>query len=740
MTIKAVILPLCLAFAIVSCQEPEIEIPRHITAATEGFDQTRTSLGEGNHVLWSAEDLIAVFADRETPDRYQVAPESVGKSSADFYLMEESRSRVRIGANIGVYPYTTGITCITESAGQYILEDVTVPSVQQYAENSFANKSFLMTAVSGTGASSLAFKNVCGVLKINLKGTAVIKSVSVRGNGEEPLSGSAKIIVERDNTIPTVEMDIEARKEILLDCGDGVQLSEDKATAFLLSLPPTEFSRGFTVKVTSADGGEMTLRTDKPNPVRRSAILSMPEVEYDPFYVPVPSVDIKAVSVGFDDIVIRVDVNNVVQYSGGYKLKENFVLSNIVRDANWKIAPRITDRFSFEGSLTSFPTGAAGPSVSAGQTYVVWVAPYPEGVKSVKAEDIVYKEFTVPEVRDGGSVDVSPVDYVAELKSMEVTLSAPGASVIYAMLLTQNEYSGLDSDKAMVEYLMKNSTPGAGSEMTVKRTGLKPGERVRLLALAVDEEGRYGAILNKIYTTAVPVFNDDITIDLDVTYEGKTAKVKVTSSGADIAGYYYFHGNTSTSSWTRILGGTRESAEEYLAVHNDSYIISNTKDKPFVNGNIEMTGLEMDVEHVVIVMAYDVNGRLSRASMEKFTPKLDLGDFVYKTGTTKELWKQSQPTVTFGPCYEDGQFYLINWAVTPAEGMTAYAVCAHPNSMEGYSTPEAMAIRIYNLGDVVVPGKMENMIYGDKGNMVYVIWKDQDDNFYEAYSIAVPQN
>ena len=72
--------------------------------------------------------------------------------------------------------------------------------------------------------------------------------------------------------------------------------------------------------------------------------------------------------------------------------------------------------------------------------------------------------------------------------------------------------------------------------------------------------------------------------------------------------------------------------------------------------------------------------------------------------------------------------------------MTAYAVYAHPNSMEGYSTPEAMAIRIYNLGDVVVPGKMENMIYGDKGNMVYVIWKDQDDNFYEAYSIAVPQN
>ena len=60
--------------------------------------------------------------------------------------------------------------------------------------------------------------------------------------------------------------------------------------------------------------------------------------------------------------------------------------------------------------------------------------------------------------------------------------------------------------------------------------------------------------------------------------------------------------------------------------------------------------------------------------------------------------------------------------------------------MEGYSDPKAMAVRIYNLGDVVVPGKMVNMIYGDKGNMVYVIWKDKNGNFYEADSVLIPQD
>lgn len=740
MTMKAAILPLCLALAIVSCQESEIEEPRYITAATEGFEKTRTSLGEGNQVLWSSEDLIGVFSDRETPDRYQVASSSVGKPSADFFLMEESRSKVRIGANLAVYPYTTSLACTSETSGEYIIEGLSVPSVQTYADNSFANKSFPMVAVAGTGVNTFSFKNVCGVLKLNLKGNSVIKSVTVKGNGEELLAGAAKVTVGMESRIPAIEMDEEAGKEILLDCGDGVQLREDEATSFMISLPPVEFPRGFTVKVKSVDGGEMTLRTDKQNPIRRSGVLCMPDVDFEPFYVPVPSVDIEPVSVGFDDIIIRVNVNNVVQYAGGYKLKENFTLASVVRDANWKNVPRITDVFSYEGPLTSFPSGDPGPSVLAGQTYVVWVAPYAESVKSVKAEDIVYKEFTVPEIQSGGSAVVSAMVSHAGLKSMEVALSASGASVIYAMLLNEKEYSGLNSDKDKVEYIIKNSTPVMGTEMTVERTGLNPGEPVYLIAIAVDEDGRYGAVLDEEYATDVPVFNDGIVIDMDVTYEDKTAKVAVEASGAEIAGYYYFYGKTSSSSWTRVLGGTREAAEEYLAVNNDNYLISNSDKEPLVDGNIVITGLEMGVEHVVVIMAHDVDGRLSRAYIQKFTPQLDLGDFVYKTGTTKTLWQASQPQVTFGECFESGEFYTINWAVTPAEGMTAYAVCAHPNSMEGYSDSKAMAIRVFNLGDVVVPGKMVNMIYGDKGNMVYVIWKDKDGNFYEAYSIAVPQN
>lgn len=731
---------LTMLVVLAGCQHNEIVEERRFSAVLEEFGKTRTSLDDANRILWSKEDLIAVFEDNDTYSRYQIIPSSAGQSSAEFFLMAAARKTAAIGADVAVYPFGESLSLSQSSAGDYLISGISLPAVQKYSGSSFASGSFPMVAVSESGSGVLAFKNVCGALKLYLTGSDAVSSLSVKGNDGELLSGPFDVTASFD-ALPYMTAASGAGTELTLDCGpDGVMLDEDVPVVFTLALPPVDFAKGFTVTVRSVDGGEMVIKTEKPNPIRRSGVLNMPPVVFRPSVDGLVSVDIDAVSIRFDGIDICVNVLNVAEYAGGYKLKKDFNLSGVVREANWKSVPRYKGSCVYQGPLSSFPSGAPGVSLSSGQTYVVWVAPYAEGVKSVKAEDIVYEEFTVPEIHDGGSVDVSSVGHVAELKSLEVSLSAPGASVIYAALLQKIEYAGLVSQKDMIEYLLKCSNPGSGSEMTVGRDGLSPGETVYLLALAIDEDGRHGAILIEEYATAVVAYNDDILVGMDVTYEGKTAKVSVSASGADIAGYYYFHGQTSSSSWKRILGGTRESAEHYIAVNNDNYVIGNTEDEPLVDGNIVISGLQMESEYVVVVMAYDSEGRLSRAYMQTFIPQLDLGDFVYNTGDTQQLWRDSKPSVVFGDCHENGEFYTVNWSVTPAEGMTAYAACAHPNSLEGYSDPKAAAVRIFNLGDVVVPGKMVNMFYGDKGNVVYVIWKDQNGNFYEAYSVAIPQN
>lgn len=175
------------------------------------------------------------------------------------------------------------------------------------------------------------------------------------------------------------------------------------------------------------------------------------------------------------------------------------------------------------------------------------------------------------------------------------------------------------SEQDKVTYLFENASPYAGESMTVLKSGLQPGMPMVLLAVAVDAQGRYGTLLEETYKTSVPVFNEDIVISLSVTNEKKEAEVKVSSVGDDVARYFYFSANTSASSWTRMLGGSRVTAEEYMAVNHDSYIISNTDDTPFVDGCILLKDLEIGAEYVVVVMAQGNDGRVSRAYMTTFT-------------------------------------------------------------------------------------------------------------------------
>ena len=46
----------------------------------------------------------------------------------------------------------------------------------------------------------------------------------------------------------------------------------------LHTLPPTIFTKGFTVTVTDTDGGTQIIETSKENEVVRSSLLKMPEV------------------------------------------------------------------------------------------------------------------------------------------------------------------------------------------------------------------------------------------------------------------------------------------------------------------------------------------------------------------------------------------------------------------------------------------------------------------------------
>ena len=251
-----------------------------LSAKIEQNEVTKTVLGESNNVFWSENDQIVAFMKSSYGHKYQIKPSFAGKTYADFSRVssasgDDLSAGMEWDHNVAYYPYSESIECV-KSGDNYAL-DVVLPTEQNYAANSFGNGSFPMVAVSEDN--NITFKNVCGGIKLQLKGTQKVKSITLQGKNNEKLSGPAIVTAYTNSeTKPAITMtgtDADS-KSVTLNCGEGVQLNESTATEFIIALPPVLFSNGFMVTVTDFESQTYTIETDKANTVLRSSLLVMP--------------------------------------------------------------------------------------------------------------------------------------------------------------------------------------------------------------------------------------------------------------------------------------------------------------------------------------------------------------------------------------------------------------------------------------------------------------------------------
>ena len=278
---KNILSVLAICAALFGCQKNEISETLSsgddLHATIEDVSSTKTYMDADNNIRWSENDQIVAFMKTSLGLKYQVAEESVGKTSARFVKKTNGGSDDLYGGtdwdhNVVYYPYSETVEAAKSGSG-YAL-DVILPSEQAYAPESFANGAMAMVALSEDN--NITFKNVLGGMKIQLKGTQTVKSINLQGKNNEKLSGAAVVTAYTDETKPAITMSQTASTSVTLNCGSGVQLSESTATEFIITLPPVLFSKGFTVTVTDSDSKTYTVETDKANTVLRSSILVMP--------------------------------------------------------------------------------------------------------------------------------------------------------------------------------------------------------------------------------------------------------------------------------------------------------------------------------------------------------------------------------------------------------------------------------------------------------------------------------
>ena len=273
-----------------SCQISEVESTNDsgFHGHMEGFIDTRTSLDQNNNILWSKSDQLLIFNGTTLGSIYEVDENSIGETSASFNYVGAVSSGFVAGTdvdhNIAVYPMNTDIKCLkadsSEPTKAYMLRNIELTNEQAYSEGSFSQGSFPMVAVTkSVEDKELKFRNVLGCLKLQLLGESTVKSITISGNNNEPLAGTSNVTAYTNSAAPTIEIVSDAETTLTMDCGDnGVTLNMETPEVFIFSLPPTDFSKGFTITVTDSDGKESTISTQKQNIVKRSTILKMPAV------------------------------------------------------------------------------------------------------------------------------------------------------------------------------------------------------------------------------------------------------------------------------------------------------------------------------------------------------------------------------------------------------------------------------------------------------------------------------
>lgn len=217
-------------------------------------ETTRTSLGgeRGTEVLWSAGDEIGIWGDASAENRrYEIDDRYAGGATADF-TGEAFESAVYYA----YYPYRSD--AVVEGTGVTTM----LPDAQRFEDSkTFASGVNPMAARSSV-AGELQFGSVCGVVRVQLVGTATIRSIRLTTLDGTALAGRMRIEWNAADGWTMRPADT-GSSSILLDCGaEGVALSESEPVFFCLVVPPGRYG-GWRFTITDTAGGRMIRETSQ---------------------------------------------------------------------------------------------------------------------------------------------------------------------------------------------------------------------------------------------------------------------------------------------------------------------------------------------------------------------------------------------------------------------------------------------------------------------------------------------
>ncbi|MBQ6613223.1 MAG: hypothetical protein IIX19_05820 [Alistipes sp.] len=491
------------------------------------------------------------------------------------------------------------------------------------------------------------------------------------------------------------------------------------------------------------------------------------------------SASFEMTSASFFDVDVKFEVVGSEGYMLGFEKAENFDAAALATyyTENYDYLNASREDVNYTGSFLELME--LSQQLDNGTEYVVY---YIAKNKShvILEDNILYWPFATADFTEGGNLEVEIVgEPVIEYKDIYLDLNSTGEHImlIYNAMPSYMATAYPDDTYVVNMLLSEGVRTITDSAVSAHYKGSEPGEDVTLFAVAIDKDGKIGQPLKKEFKTKDFVYNDfEVTLSL-VDYKIDNTLINVACEGSSHFKYVYC--SLSDSDWKEVYGGTAKKAGEYIIMNPTATNVYDTNNTPLTeDGNIHLNGLSTDTEYVLVCVAVDENGVISKPATCYFEPIANIGIMVKRTDAN---WEEGKPTITLGDTGEV-EFFNFSWYTTPQQGYVAYSMAEHPDNLQNdyfgtnVNTPEKLIAYIvagcdngqrecghkcewsenyvYTWQEMEdlngdgridfdewveksiegLPGVYNSYFYGTKGeHRIYITWVGEDGNFHEPF-------
>ena len=314
-------------------------------------------------------------------------------------------------------------------------------------------------------------------------------------------------------------------------------------------------------------------------------------------------------------------MENVSSFYCGIAKKEafdrDFTSGSLVSDAPYTtLYTNSSNKVTYEGSAFRFQKELGDILVEPGQKYVMWILPHKDN-GTYTAEDFVYLNIETQKLKPGGTIEVSYSNLAVDMTSISLDVSAQGATIMYAALLSADIMSHLDTEEELIEYVIYPGGPSVifdGSSETFVRKQLNPDTEMTVVILPVNLTGVYGKVFTlPVRTKAIPYSSLSVEIEEKVVTENGQECIKWNVNGGEASGFRYIIRPTDSYLWTSTLQGSVLRAQETMYLSPELYYIEKTTDN-----YAPLKNLSRGTEYMLVLTAVDGEGASSVADSWTF--------------------------------------------------------------------------------------------------------------------------